>query len=174
MIFATVGTQLPFDRLIRDGQIAAVDIHGLLNRGQLDHNIWLKPEDTIFVPSMQDLRIYALGAVVSPGAQPVTNGPLTLAQAVAQAGGPLRGEANLRRVRVIRALSPVSGQLFVVDYRRIIEGESFDMPLEPGDIVYIPPNGIGGWNDVIAAISPSITLFSQALDPFVLAKALED
>jgi polysaccharide export outer membrane protein len=161
-------------RLIRDGQIAAVDIHGLLNQGRLDQNVWLLAEDTIFVPSMQDLRTYVLGAVVQPGAQPITNGPLTLAQAVTQAGGPLRRQANLERVRVIRARSPVDGELYVVDFSKIIKGESFDLPLEPGDIVYVPPNGIGGWNDVVAAISPTIEIFSLALDPFVLAKAIAD
>jgi polysaccharide export outer membrane protein len=140
----------------------------------MNQNVWLKPDDTIFVPNMQDLKVYLLGAILQPGAQPVTNGPLTLAQAISEAGGPVRGQADLRRVRVIRALSPVSGELYVIDYTRIITGESFDMPLRPGDIVFVPPNGIGSWNDVIAAISPTILLISQALDPFVLAKALEN
>ena len=49
-----------------------------------------------------------------------------------------------------------------------------DMPLEPGDIVYLPVNGMGGWNDVIRAVSPTILTISQALDPFVLAKALTE
>jgi len=161
-------------RLLRDGQVAAVDIHGLLNRGRMDQNIWLQPEDTIYVPGIEDLRIYILGALIRPGAQPITNGPLTLAQAVAEAGGPIRGQANLKRVRVIRARSPVEGELFIVDYKRIIAGESFDMPLEPGDIVYMPPNGIGSWNEVVAAITPTIQMISLALDPFVLAKAISN
>jgi lipopolysaccharide/colanic/teichoic acid biosynthesis glycosyltransferase/protein involved in polysaccharide export with SLBB domain len=161
-------------RLIRGGQIAAVDIHGLLNSGRMNQNVWLQPEDTIFVPGIQDLRIYMLGAVIHPGAKPVTNGPLTLAQAMADAGGPLPAQANLKHIRVIRARSPVAGELYVIDYTRIITGESFDMPLEPGDIVYVPPNGIGSWNDVVAAITPTIEVFSLALDPFVLAKAIQD
>lgn len=161
-------------RLIRDGQVAAVDIHGLLNQGRMDQNVWLEAEDTIYVPGMQDLRIYTLGAVSSPGAQPITNGPLTLAQAISHAGGPVRAQANLKQVRVIRARSPVDGELYVVDFKRILNGESFDMPLEPGDIVYVPPNGIGGWNDVVAAITPTISMISLALDPFVLAKAISD
>jgi len=61
-----------------------------------------------------------------------------------------------------------------VDFTRILDGEAMDMPLQPGDIVYMPVNGIGGWNDVIKAISPTIMMFSRALDPFVLAKGLED
>ncbi len=161
-------------RLIRGGQVAAVDIHGLLNQGRTDQNVWLQAEDTIYVPGMQDLRVYTLGAVISPGAQQITNAPLTLAQAVAHAGGPLRAQANLKQVRVIRARSPVDGELYVVDFNRIIRGESFDLPLEPGDIVYVPPNGIGGWNDVVAAITPTISMISLALDPFVLAKAISD
>jgi hypothetical protein len=48
------------------------------------------------------------------------------------------------------------------------------MVLQPGDIVYLPVNGMGRWNDVIAAISPTIMMFSRALDPFVLAKGLEE
>jgi len=161
-------------RLIRHDRIMAVDIHALLNNGRMDQNIWLEPNDTVFVPSRSDLRIFVLGAVEQPGAQEFGNASLSLAEAIARSGGPRRGEAQLGQVRVIRANSPVSGELFVVDFTRILDGKAMDMPLQPGDIVYLPVNGIGGWNDVIAAISPTILLFSRALDPFVLAKGLED
>jgi polysaccharide export outer membrane protein len=161
-------------RLIRDGQIAAVDIHGLLNRGHMDQNVWLQPDDTIFVPGLQNLRVYVIGAIVRPGAQSLTNGPLTLVQAIGNAGGALRGQARLDNVRIIRALSPVSGELYVIDYQRIINGETYDMPLQPDDIIYVPNNGIGNWNDVIEAISPSITLLSDAMYPFVLAEAIRN
>jgi polysaccharide export outer membrane protein len=161
-------------RLIRDDQIVAVDINALLNRGRMDQNVWLRPDDTIFVPGLDDLRIFVLGAVAAPGALDVTNGPLTLADAITRSGGPRRGEANLQEVRIIRSNSPVSGELFVVDFTRITEGLAMDMPLEPGDIVYLPVNGMGGWNDVIHAVSPTILTISRALDPFVLAKALTE
>ena len=159
-------------RLIRDGQIAAVDIHGLLNRGHMEQNVWLQPDDTIFVPGLQNLRVYVIGAIVRPGSQSLTNGPLTLVQAIGNAGGPLGGQARLDNVRIIRALSPVAGELYVIDYQRIIDGETYDMPLQPDDIVYVPKNGIGNWNEVIEAISPSITLLSDAMYPFVLAEAI--
>jgi len=159
-------------RLIRDEKIVAVDINALLNRGRMDQNVWLQPNDTIFVPGLDDQRIFVLGAVAAPGALEVTNGPLTLADAITRSGGPRRGEANLQEVRIIRTHSPVSGELFVVDFTRITQGLALDMPLEPGDIVYLPANGMGGWNDVIEAISPTILAASRALDPFVLAKAL--
>lgn len=161
-------------RLIRDDKIVAVDINSLLNGGRMDQNVWLQPNDTIFVPGLDDLRIFVLGAVAAPGALEVTNGPLTLADAITRGGGPRRGEANLEEVRIIRSNSPVSGELFVVDFTRITQGLAMDMPLEPGDIVYLPANGMGGWNDVIQAISPTILTISRALDPFVLAKAFTE
>ena len=95
-------------------------------------------------------------------------------QAIGNAGGPLRGQARLDNVRIIRALSPVTGELYVIDYQRIINGETYDMPLQPDDIIYVPNNGIGNWNDVIEAISPSITLLSDAMYPFVLAEAIRN
>ena len=161
-------------RLIRDEQIVAVDINALLNRGRMDQNIWLEPKDTVFVPGLDDLRIFILGAVMQPGSQDVTNGPLTLADALARSGGHRPGEANLEEVRVIRSHSPISGELFVVDFTRIVDGLAIDMPLEPGDIVYVPLSGMGGWNEIIAAISPTILTISRALDPFVIAKTLSD
>jgi polysaccharide export outer membrane protein len=111
---------------------------------------------------------------VQPGAQPFSNAALTLGEAIARSGGPRRGEAQMQQVRVIRANSPVSGELFVVDFTRVLNGEAMDMPLQPGDIVYMPVNGMGGWNDIIKAISPTIVTLGRALDPFVLAKALEN
>jgi polysaccharide export outer membrane protein len=161
-------------RLIRNEQIVAVDINALLNRGRMDQNVWLEPKDTIFVPGLEDLRIFVLGAVAQPGSRDVTNGPLTLADAIARSGGHRAGEANLEEIRVIRSHSPVSGELFVVDLTRILDGLAMDMPLEPGDIVFVPLNGMGGWNEIIAAISPTIITISRALDPFVIARSLED
>ena len=57
------------------------------------------------------------------------------------------------------------------------DGKRLLLPAEelvPGDIVYLPVNGMGGWNEIIAAISPTILTVSRALDPFVLAKAISD
>jgi polysaccharide export outer membrane protein len=161
-------------RLIRDDRIVAVDIHALLNRGRMDQNVWLAPHDTIFVPGLDDLRIYVLGAVAQPGAKEITNSAPTLTEAISRSGGHRRGQANLEEVRIIRSLSPVAGELYIVDFTRIVRGLALDMPLQPGDIVYVPVNGMGGWNEIIEAISPTILTISRALDPFVLAKTLDD
>jgi protein involved in polysaccharide export with SLBB domain len=126
------------------------------------------------VPGLDDLRIYVLGAVAQPGAKAITNSAPTLTEAISRSGGHRRGQANLEEVRIIRSLSPVAGELYIVDFTRIVRGLALDMPLQPGDIVYVPVNGMGGWNEIIEAISPTILTISRALDPFVLAKTLDD
>lgn len=161
-------------RLIRDEQVVAVDVHALLRGARMDQNIWLQRGDTLYVPALSDQRVFLLGALLRPGAQPLANHSMTLAESIARAGGPRRAEADLTRVRIIRAQSPVAGQLIIIDFARILRGELNDFPLLPGDIVYVPNNSIGRWNDVIAAITPSLSAFSQSLDPFVTLKALED
>lgn len=161
-------------RLIRDETVVAVDVHALLRGARMDQNIWLQRGDTLYVPALSDQRVFVLGALARPGAQPLANHSMTLAESIARAGGPRRAEADLARVRIIRSQSPVAGQLIVIDFARILRGEVSDFPLIPGDIVYVPNNSIGRWNDVIAAITPTLSAFSQSLDPFVTLKALED
>ena len=45
---------------------------------------------TIFVPGLDDLRVFVLGAIAVPGALEVTNGPLTLTDVITRGGGPRR------------------------------------------------------------------------------------
>ena len=161
-------------RLIRDDAVAAVDVHALLRGAAMEQNVWVRAGDTLYVPALTDQRVFALGAVNSPGAQPVANHSMTLLEAISRAGDVRRGEALTREVRVIRSFSPTSGQLIVVDLERILRGEVPDFPLQPGDVVFVPNNAIGHWNDVIAAVRPTLGAFSAGLDPFVTMKALED
>lgn len=161
-------------RLIRDDTVAAVDVHALLRGAAMEQNVYVRAGDTLYVPALTDQRVFALGAVNSPGAQPVANHSMTLLEAISRAGDVRRAEALTSQVRVIRSFSPTSGQLVVIDLDRILRGEVPDFPLQPGDVVFVPNNTIGHWNDVIAAIRPTLSAFSAGLDPFVTMKALED
>lgn len=160
-------------RLIREEKIVAIDIEALLNKGQLDQNIWLKPEDTIYVPGIDDLTIFVLGAVNDPGEYPFQRGISALA-AVSAAGDIVRGAARLDDARIVRTLSPVKGELITVDIASILRGDRPDFPLAPGDIVFIPQTILGGWNDVISQISPTFSVASSVLEPFVQIEFLEE
>src|SRR6185312_12045258 len=76
--------------LIRQGRVVPVDFDRLVREGDLSQNIYLQPDDFIFLPSRRSPQIHVLGAVVAPSAEPI-RGSLTLVQAIALAGGTLQG-----------------------------------------------------------------------------------
>ena len=121
--------------VIRRGKLLPVDFDRLFDKGDLSQNIYLHPDDFIYLPSSMASDVYVLGAVTQPQPVPYTAG-LTVAGAVANAFGTIKG-AYLRHVAVVRG-SLSQPQITIVDYKAVIRGEAPDMALEPRDIVYVP------------------------------------
>jgi polysaccharide export outer membrane protein len=121
--------------VVRQGQILPVNFSNLLLRGDTSQNIYLEPDDFIYLPSTLSRDIYVLGAVRLPRAVGYMN-QKTLVAAVAAAGGPIK-DAYLSHVAIVRG-SLSQPKIAVVDYRDIVKGRAPDVKLEPRDIVYIP------------------------------------
>ena len=154
-------------RIMRNNRVLPVDLYRLLREGAFEQNVWLKPNDTIYIPDAIDQVVYVVGNVRSPGAVPMPQGRLTLPEALARVGGPLIEGGDWRQIRIIRSLTPTRGELIVVDYQRIIDGESLaTYPLAPGDIVYLPKTALGEWNDVMREILPTIRVIGGVVQPF--------
>lgn len=87
-------------------------------------------------------RIYLFGAVAAPGPQDIaSNEKLTLSKAILRAGG-FTSFANQKKVKVTRSTGSGSDdkKTFIVDVSRILEdGQTQDdLPLLPGDLIFIP------------------------------------
>ena len=121
--------------LLRQGKLLPVDFERLVLRGDLSQNIYLEPDDFIYLPALSAREVYVLGAVAQPRPVPYKPG-LTVASAVASAYGTLNG-AYMHHVAVVRG-SLHHPQVAIVDYKRVIRGQAQDMALEAGDIVYVP------------------------------------
>jgi protein involved in polysaccharide export with SLBB domain len=105
-----------------------------------------KPDVAITLLDVGSNRIWILGHLNNPGVYPMP-GPMTLLDAVAQAGGPTAAiessgpgspktpTADLQRSFVLRR-----GQVVPVDFQRLIlDGDlSQNIYLQPGDFVYMP------------------------------------
>jgi len=83
---ATEAADLSRSFVIRQGRVLPVDFQQLLRDGALSQNIYLQPDDFVFLPSLRSAQIHVLGAVVLPQAERM-NGSLTVVQAIALAGG---------------------------------------------------------------------------------------
>ncbi len=153
-------------RLIREKQTMPVDLMALLEGGDPEQNVWLHPGDTIYVPDDKNQNVFVFGGVDRPGPVVMPNGYLTLGQALASAQfDDIRGHSGF--VRVVRSYSPTRGELLVVDFEAIVNGEALPFPLMKGDIIYVPRSRIGNWNEAISEILPSLQLISSMLEPFV-------
>jgi len=160
-------------RVLRDKKIAPVDVYSLMMAGKIDQNFWLRPGDTIFLPDNKNQYVFVFGAVTKPGPIPMNQGRMNLLEAIATAD-PKSVGAKLEHVRIIRSLTTTTGELLVVDVAAIRRGEALSMQLVEGDVVYVPKNAFGTWNDAIAEILPSLTAVGAILNPFVQIKFLSE
>ena len=138
--------------VMRQGQSLPVDFYRLVREGDLSQNIFLQPDDFVYVPSALAQQVYVLGAVRSPRAMPYTDG-MTLVSALAGGSGATtvdwfipgygntsygpQPDAYLSHVGIVRG-SLSEPRMIVVDYGAIIKGRARDVALEPGDIIYVP------------------------------------
>ena len=121
--------------IIRRGRVLPVDFHQLLHEGALSQNVFLEPDDFIFLPSARAPQVHILGAVMQPHSERMT-GALTVVQAIALSGGTDR-DAVLSNVAVLRG-SLAHPQIAIVAVNEILAGKTSDVRLEPGDIVFVP------------------------------------
>ncbi|MES2694782.1 MAG: SLBB domain-containing protein [Verrucomicrobiota bacterium] len=122
--------------VLRNGQLLRVNFASLLREGDMSQNIYLQPDDFVYLPSSTVGSVHVLGAVNNPRAVEFTN-RLTLVQAVAQAGGTLIRESYPSEVAIVRG-SLTQPKVAIVDMLSILDGKTPDIVLEAQDIVYVP------------------------------------
>jgi protein involved in polysaccharide export with SLBB domain len=135
--------------VVRQGQSLPVDFYRLLHDGDTSQNIYLEPDDFVYVPSALQNEVYVLGAVRFPRAiayqEPMSligtiaggDGPARLDYITGRDEGPFMKDAYLSHVAIVRG-SMASPQITVVDANAIMKGKAPDVRLEPGDVVYVP------------------------------------
>jgi polysaccharide export outer membrane protein len=94
------------------------------------------PVVTVIVQEAVAAQVFVIGEVASPGAQ-VMQGPLTVLQALSQAGG-LKEFANRSDVRILRKNGSGLTTTIPFDYKNAIKGRVEPVLLQPGDTVVVP------------------------------------
>jgi protein involved in polysaccharide export with SLBB domain len=106
-----------------------------------------QPDLTVIVRAVANQKVFVDGEVWRAGLVPLAGGPLTVMQAIAQAGG---FKDSARRTEVIVIRRNVDGPYFtsVVDVTKAIDGsdKTQDISLMPYDIVYVPKSRIAEVN----------------------------
>ncbi len=111
-----------------------VDFENLFQRGDLQNNKLLAPDDYIYFPPADRDEVYILGEIQSTGALPYSK-DLTVLGSIAGRGG-FRDSAFRQKILVIRG-SLERPQTFVINTDEILRAVVKDFPLQPSDIVYV-------------------------------------
>ncbi len=158
----------------RGAQTLRVDVQSLYYKGDMHSNLRLQSGDVVNIPERRDNRVFVTGEVIRPAPLWMPRGRLSLADALAEAGGvnPLSSAAG--QVFVIRANSEGTGttsasvaansgttdadrariyHLDAASPNALLLADRFD--LAPRDVVYVDTAPVVRWNRVISNIMPS-------------------
>lgn len=136
-------------------EVIPLDLEKMFFKGDLSQNYRLQPDDVIYIPEDVVNRIYVLGKVQRPGLYPWKSST-TVLEAINRAGGQL-DKGTLSKVYVIRPNldAPDKPQRIVVNLLKLIDkGDlSQDIPLQPGDTVYVPEVKKPDWNQIYSIVA---------------------
>jgi polysaccharide export outer membrane protein len=139
-----------------------ISIKDLLSGNNPDLNIALHGGEEIRVPEAP--KLFVVGNVRTPGTYPLNEmGGTTVLKALAMSQGVLPFTA--KNAYVYREVAGAAArQEIMVPLREIMHRNSPDMPLAPGDILYIPENGkLHASADVLGKIAPFGTSTASGL-----------
>ncbi|ASR44925.1 capsular biosynthesis protein [Xanthomonas citri pv. mangiferaeindicae] len=150
-------------RLTRDGISYTID----LDR-QSGEAIYLKPEDHLYIPFLDDKEVFVVGEVMQPGAQNFRTGTISLSQALGRARGLMQTTSNGNAVYVIRGARGLEAdtppsvvyQLEAKSPAAFAVASQFQ--LQPGDVVFVGAAGITRWNRFVGQLLPFSGIISNA------------
>lgn len=127
--------------ILRDGEKLNVDINALIKDDDFSQNIWLEPNDLIFIHDNFESRVNITGEVKLPQVITYQEG-ITIMDAVLMSGG-LTDIAKANATQIYRRKGKRSDQniekINVELDKVIFDGDlSKNIELQPGDIIFVP------------------------------------
>lgn len=135
----------------RDGQLMPINLADVLLRGDVSRNVFMHHGDVVYVPDTSDQKVFVLGEVETPTAVPIARNRITLAEALAMAGGPTRAESR-KEIAVLRGgfAKPV---VYTMDMEEALLYDE-QILLQPGDRVVVAPTGLATSSRYMRQILP--------------------
>lgn len=123
------------------------------------------PQINVRVADFRGQKVYVLGEVLKPGFLPITDQPLTIADALTLSGSINPDTADPRYIYVIRG-NYLAPKIFWLDAKtpdKMLLAERFG--LHPQDIVYVSSAPATRWNRVLNQLLPTVQTiwYTQAI-----------
>jgi len=146
--------------IARNGKVLPVDFVRLIRQGDLRYDISLQSGDYIYIPSGLSQEVYILGEVNRPMLFAYRE-DMPMSRTLAQAEG-FTPDADLKRIHIIRGALH-NPTVIMINFHEVLKGRAREVPLEPGDIVYVPPTGLTSFARIMDKITPSIQALQTGL-----------
>ena len=149
----------------RGKESARLDLVALYYNGDLRANIRLQHGDVVNVPERRQSRVFVTGEVIRPTPVPMPRGQLTLADALAEAGGLNPLSASAGQIFVIRAGPAARPQIYHLNASApdaLLLADQF--VLNSRDVVYVDVAKVVRWARVINNIVPSANFLRESLN----------
>ena len=154
--------------------IVECDMSGLTNIGPHPSGMLIHPGDVVYVPEGVNL-VYVIGEVRRPSVFQLTE-HMTLLRVLAYAGWAAESTAKVRNVVLLRQTGQDTTDVMLINLREALRTGA-DLPMEAGDIVYVPRKGMVRAEEFIGRVSgilsPVMNLYSQAWETSFTKKRLE-
>lgn len=153
-----------FIQLIRNGQTYDLNTIALEKAGYSLHKLLVQPNDTIYVSTRENRKVYVLGESGKNQALPMRDQGMTLSDALGESLGinPLSGSAS--RIYILR--TNLKDQTTALYHMNLVSFGDFGLAnqfkLQSNDIVYVDATGLTRWQRVVNQLIP----FSSALYNF--------
>lgn len=147
------GANLFKSYVMREGCQLPIDLHKLINEGDLCQNIVMRGGDKIFIAAPTDANVMVMGEVRLPRPIPVPYGFISLREALVTAGGILF-TGNTNCIHVIRG-NMLCPKVYVLSLDHVVHLPNDSLLLMPGDTVYVSEKPITQWNRFIEQLVPS-------------------
>jgi protein involved in polysaccharide export with SLBB domain len=161
------GSDLRSARLIRDGGQVPIDFEKAM-AGEAQHNVYMRAGDQIYIPSERGLTISVMGQANGTVVQWAPGVRLT--EVLAVAGGVHVG-GDKDDIRIVRG--PIDAtRVYSTSIRDIVDGDSHDVELYPGDVIWITDHWIEDFSEVTGMLAPLVSIaFSAAALAVALSNA---
>lgn len=153
-------------QLIRNGQTYSLNAIQLEKQGLSLHQLLIQPNDTIFVNTKQDQKLYVMGESNKSQSLVLRDQGMTLSDVLGESEGISPYSASAARIYVMRTnLNTKKSNIYQLNLNSIGNlALANQFAMQKNDIVYIDATGLTRWQRVIGQIVP----FASAIYSFQL------
>ncbi|KVM80337.1 sugar transporter [Burkholderia stagnalis] len=165
----TAGADRSSVAVTRGDRTVTVSLPGLLAAGVNPSRILLRDGDLVRVNAARDSKVFVLGEVARPATLTLTDGRMSLGEALGDAGGVSQYTADARQVYVVRrgpGNRPLVYHLDAQSPAALALADRF--PLERRDVVFVDASSLVRWSRVVNLLIPSAAqgaLTAKAISP---------